>query len=143
MPENTIQKAHEIGQSIWFDFISRDLIDSGELKRLVESGVRGVTSNPSIFQSAISGSTDYDNSLIRYSAQASDSASIFELVAIDDVRDAATPDGDPDLGPGPNGARRKHLVQLRRDRRAQVIDLRPRELLPSKKHLRKIERLGH
>jgi len=91
---NTIQKAHEIGQSIWFDYISRDLTDSGELKRLVESGVRGVTSNPAIFQNAISGSNDYynsliRNSLIRYSAQASDSAGIFELVAIDDVRDAA------------------------------------------------------
>ena len=86
---NTIQKAPEIGQSIWFDYISRDLTDSGELKRLVESGVRGVTSNPAIFQNAISGSNDYYNSLIRYSAQASDSAGIFELVAIDDVRDAA------------------------------------------------------
>lgn len=86
---NTIQKAHEIGQSIWFDYISRDLTDSGELKRLVECGVRGVTSNPVIFQNAISGSNDYYNSLIRYSAQASDSAGIFELVAIDDVRDAA------------------------------------------------------
>ncbi len=87
--QNTIWQAHAVGQSIWFDFISRDLIDSGKLKRLVESGVRGVTSNPAIFQSAISGSNDYDNSLIRYSAQASDAAGIFELVAIDDVRDAA------------------------------------------------------
>jgi transaldolase len=86
---NTIWQANEIGQSIWFDFISRDLIDSGKLKLLVESGVRGVTSNPAIFQSAISGSSDYDNSLIRYSTQASDAAGIFELVAIDDVRDAA------------------------------------------------------
>ena len=89
MPDNTIQKAHEIGQSIWFDYISRDLIDSGELKRLVDSGVRGVTSNPSIFQSAISGSSDYDYSLVRYSTQAPDAVGIFELVAIDDVRDAA------------------------------------------------------
>ncbi|MDP6823001.1 MAG: transaldolase [Dehalococcoidia bacterium] len=92
MPENagnTIQKAHAAGQSIWFDYISRDLIDSGELKRLVESGVRGVTSNPAIFQNAISGSSDYDASLTRYSAEASDPASIFEFLAIDDVRDAA------------------------------------------------------
>jgi transaldolase/glucose-6-phosphate isomerase len=86
---NSIWQANEIGQSIWFDYISRNLIDSGELRGLVESGVRGVTSNPAIFQSAISGSSDYDNSLIRYSAQASDAAGIFELVAIDDVRDAA------------------------------------------------------
>lgn len=86
---NSIWQANEIGQSIWFDYISRNLIDSGELRGLVESGVRGVTSNPAIFQSAISGSSDYDNSLIRYSAQASDAAGIFELMAIDDVRDAA------------------------------------------------------
>jgi transaldolase/glucose-6-phosphate isomerase len=86
---NSIWQANEIGQSIWFDYISRNLIDSGELRGLVETGVRGVTSNPAIFQSAISGSSDYDNSLIRYSAQASDAAGIFELVAIDDVRDAA------------------------------------------------------
>ncbi len=86
---NTIQQAHAIGQSIWFDYISRDLIDSGELERLVESGVRGVTSNPAIFQNAISGSSDYDASLTRYSVDASDAAPIFELLAIDDVRDAA------------------------------------------------------
>ena len=43
---NTIQQAHAVGQSIWFDYISRDLIDSGKLRRLVETGVRGVTSNP-------------------------------------------------------------------------------------------------
>ena len=86
---NTIQLAHEVGQSIWLDYISRDLIDSGELRRLVETGVRGVTSNPAIFQSAISGSNDYDASLIRYRAETSDPARIFELLAIDDVRDAA------------------------------------------------------
>lgn len=86
---NTIQQAHALGQSIWFDYISRDLIDSGELRRLVDNGVRGVTSNPSIFQSAISGSSDYDASLSRYSAETSDTARIFEMLAIDDVRDAA------------------------------------------------------
>ncbi|MCH7642442.1 MAG: transaldolase [Chloroflexi bacterium] len=86
---NTIQQAHAVGQSIWLDYISRDLIDSGKLRQLVETGVRGVTSNPSIFQSAISGSSDYDTSLARYSAKTSDSARIFEMLAIDDVRDAA------------------------------------------------------
>jgi transaldolase len=88
-PGNTIQQAHAVGQSIWFDYISRDLIDSGELKKLVDSGVRGVTSNPAIFQNAISGSSDYDASLARYAADNPDPASIFELLAIDDVRDAA------------------------------------------------------
>ena len=49
------------GQSVWLDYIRRNLIRSGELKRMVqEDGVRGVTSNPTIFEKAIAGSTDYD-----------------------------------------------------------------------------------
>src|ERR1700757_2216265 len=52
------------GQSVWLDFISRKLICNGDLKRLVENdGVRGVTSNPTIFEKAIVGSTDYDQTL--------------------------------------------------------------------------------
>jgi transaldolase len=54
----------EQGQSVWLDYISRGLLRSGELKRMVEEdGVRGVTSNPTIFDKAISGSADYDESL--------------------------------------------------------------------------------
>lgn len=52
------------GQSVWLDYIRRNLIRSGELKRMVEEdGVRGVTSNPTIFEKAIAGSTDYDEAL--------------------------------------------------------------------------------
>ena len=57
-------------QSVWLDFISRQLIRSGELKRLVEEdGLRGVTSNPTIFEKAIGGSADYDDSLREMLAQ--------------------------------------------------------------------------
>jgi len=50
------------GQSVWLDFIRRNLITSGELKRLIDQdGLRGITSNPSIFEKAITGSTDYTN----------------------------------------------------------------------------------
>jgi transaldolase/glucose-6-phosphate isomerase len=64
MKENPIQKLKEIGQSIWLDNLSRHIIDSGELKRLIEEdGLTGITSNPTIFQKAISGSKDYDASL--------------------------------------------------------------------------------
>ena len=54
-------KLHELanlGQSIWLDYISRSLITSGELQKLVDQGLRGVTSNPSIFEKAIVGSVD-------------------------------------------------------------------------------------
>lgn len=64
MKENPIKKLKEIGQSIWLDNLSRHIIDSGELKRLIEEdGLTGITSNPTIFQKAISGSKDYDASL--------------------------------------------------------------------------------
>ena len=52
-----------IGQSIWLDFISRELIRNGELKALIKTGVRGVTSNPVIFEKAISDSSEYDEQI--------------------------------------------------------------------------------
>ena len=61
-------KLHELaglGQSVWLDYISRPLIVSGELQKLVERGLRGVTSNRTIFEQAIAGSTDYDEDLKR------------------------------------------------------------------------------
>ena len=61
--ENNILKARNLGQSIWLDSISRDMLRSGELKKLVEMGVGGVTSNPSIFEKAIAESDTYDESL--------------------------------------------------------------------------------
>ncbi|MGD0626115.1 MAG: transaldolase [Thermodesulfobacteriota bacterium] len=64
MREELREKLREIGQSFWLDNLSRDLIHSGELKRLIEEdGVTGITSNPTIFQKAISGSKDYDASI--------------------------------------------------------------------------------
>ena len=61
---NPLKELGEQGQSIWLDYIRRNLIRSGELKRMVEEdGIRGVTSNPTIFEKAIAGSTDYDDAL--------------------------------------------------------------------------------
>jgi transaldolase len=60
---NSIQRIAELGQSIWYDNISRGLIRRGELKAMVEQGCLGVTSNPTIFDKAISGSADYDEEL--------------------------------------------------------------------------------
>jgi transaldolase len=64
MKADLLKKLQEIGQSIWLDNLSWDLINSGELKRLIsEDGITGITSNPTIFQKAISGSKDYDASV--------------------------------------------------------------------------------
>jgi transaldolase len=58
-----LRKLQEIGQSAWIDSISRDDLENGNLQRLIEEGVVGVTSNPTIFQKAISGSSLYDDQL--------------------------------------------------------------------------------
>ncbi len=61
MKTNPLKKLTELGQSIWLDFINRDLITSGKLQQLIEEdGLRGLTSNPSIFEKAFSESNDYD-----------------------------------------------------------------------------------
>ncbi len=84
-----IQKTTELGQSIWLDYIRRDLIESGALARMIEiEGIRGVTSNPSIFQSAISGSELYSPDIRRMAQAGWDAASIFDRIAIDDIRAA-------------------------------------------------------
>jgi transaldolase len=60
---NVLQRLEQLGQSIWYDNISRSLIHSGELERMVKEGLLGVTSNPTIFDKAITGSTDYDTQI--------------------------------------------------------------------------------
>lgn len=62
---NPIQELRRLGQSLWLDNIRRQLITSGELARLRDEGITGVTSNPTIFEKAVSGSTDYDEALVR------------------------------------------------------------------------------
>ncbi len=78
------------GQSFWLDNISRDLIASGRLQRLIgEDGLKGITSNPAIFEKAIAGSTDYDADILRMAAQDRNAVEIYEALAISDIRDAA------------------------------------------------------
>src|SRR4051812_3584345 len=80
----------EAGTSVWLDQIRRGMIESGELKRLVdEDSLRGVTSNPAIFEKAILGSTDYDDQVKELSEQGLDSRGIYEELAIKDVQLAA------------------------------------------------------
>jgi transaldolase len=83
-------RAHD--QSIWLDYIRRDLLASGGLERLVrEDGLRGVTSNPTIFEKAIAGSADYDGAIRRLLAGARDldAQGLYERLAIDDIQRAA------------------------------------------------------
>lgn len=74
------------GQSVWQDDISRDMIRSGEIQRIVDTGVRGLTSNPSIFEKAIAAGSAYDDDVARLAAEGRDAAAIFEAVAVDDIR---------------------------------------------------------
>ena len=84
-----IQETRKLGQSIWLDYIRRDLIESGDLKKRIDAGeIYGVTSNPSIFQSAISSSELYSSDVRRLAQAGWDSERIFDRLAIDDIRAA-------------------------------------------------------
>ncbi len=86
---NPIQRVHNLGQSIWLDYIRRDLIESGELAARIASGeVRGVTSNPTIFEKAIAGSDLYTADLRAMTQAGWETEWIFEALSIDDIRAA-------------------------------------------------------
>ena len=86
---NPLQGLQALGQSVWFDNIRRGFIRSGELQRLVDLGVSGLTSNPSIFEKAITGSSDYDEALLDLALAGNSATEIFESLAIEDIRDAS------------------------------------------------------
>jgi transaldolase len=83
-----LRELSEAGQSVWIDYLSRDIIQSGELQRLIDEGVVGVTSNPTIFQTAISHSSLYDEQLQEVSREKDDPKEIFLELAREDIRDA-------------------------------------------------------
>ena len=86
---NPLRDLHRFGVSVWYDYISRSLITSGELARLIkEDGVRGVTSNPAIFEKAIGGSSDYDSAIRRLAKPKQTPQELFELLAVEDIREA-------------------------------------------------------
>jgi transaldolase/glucose-6-phosphate isomerase len=88
---NPLERLHEAGQAIWLDFLSRRFIAEGGLKKLVEQdGLAGVTSNPSIFEKAIAGSTDYDPALkATLSRGDRDVMALYEALAVEDIQNAA------------------------------------------------------
>lgn len=88
MTGNPPVDVQEFGQSIWYDNISRALLQNGEIERLVqEDGVLGITSNPTIFENAISGSSIYDKEIASHLE--ADVNTIFEAIAIEDIRAGA------------------------------------------------------
>jgi len=89
MPESRLHKVADRGQSVWFDTLSRNLVHSGELKRMMkEDAVTGVTSNPSIFQKALSEGDAYDAQIQELYAETDDVTEIFFRLALEDIRDA-------------------------------------------------------
>ena len=90
MKNNPIIKLQTLGQSIWLDYIRRDLIVSGELRRLIkEDGLRGMTSNPSIFEKAIADSHEYDDDIGSMVLEGKSVKTIYETLSQRDVQSAA------------------------------------------------------
>ncbi|MFN2459583.1 MAG: transaldolase, partial [Candidatus Velthaea sp.] len=83
-----MQQLSDVGQSVWLDNIRRSMFQSGELRRLIDQGLRGMTSNPTIFEKAIGHGDDYDEQLRTLVSQATDPGTLFEKLAIADMRSA-------------------------------------------------------
>lgn len=81
---NRIRRLEELGQSLWLDFIDRKLLVSGDLQRRIDEGLRGLTSNPSIFQKAIAGSNDYVD-LIRSAPPTESDEGVYERLTVRDL----------------------------------------------------------
>lgn len=90
LQENPIKQLATLGQSVWLDYIRRDLMESGELRRLIEiDGIRGMTSNPAIFGKAIVGSTGYTAEITSMADRGMDALAIYEAISQHDVQMAA------------------------------------------------------
>ncbi len=89
MTRNPVRELGRLGQSIWYDFITRELMASGTLTRLIrDDGLRGMTSNPTIFEKAINGSRNYDDDIRRLASLGRSAREIFEALTITDVQAA-------------------------------------------------------
>ncbi len=86
---NTIQSLYDMGQSIWCDNLSRRMLDAGELRRWIDQGVGGVTSNPTILMKAVTGTADYDRLFDTLLRSTDDLVSLYEGLVLPDIADAA------------------------------------------------------
>lgn len=89
MKVTPIQELLELGQSIWLDNINRAMIENGALKKMITQGLRGVTSNPSIFHAAISSTNEYDQRIAALFAQEKSIFEIYDELTVKDIQDAA------------------------------------------------------
>ncbi len=90
MTGNPLQRLNALGQSIWYDYIRRDLFTSGRLEKMIrEDGLTGMTSNPTIFQKAIADSDLYDEDMRRFAGEGKDTYRVFEALEVQDVQRAA------------------------------------------------------
>ncbi|MFO8037512.1 MAG: transaldolase [Anaerolineales bacterium] len=88
MERTKLHELKDLGQSVWLDFIRRSFLDSGELREYVQRGLRGVTSNPSIFDKAISGGDEYDQTIADLAGQRKSTQEIYETLAVEDIQNA-------------------------------------------------------
>jgi len=86
MEGTKIHELNELGQSVWLDFVQRSLIRSGDLQDYVELGLSGITSNPAIFEKAISKSTDYDDQMEQLAEEGKNPQEIYEALTVEDAR---------------------------------------------------------
>ena len=86
---NALGEIGRLGQSVWYDNIRRGLISSGELQRLIDLGVTGLTSNPTIFQKAIAESADYDDEMLDLVREGKTTDQIYETLVVEDIRAAS------------------------------------------------------
>jgi len=85
-----LEKLESYRQSVWLDYIRRDIIQNGQLKNLIEQyGIRGVTSNPAIFEKAIDDSNVYDEDIDRLIKQGKNAQEIYEILTVRDIQEAA------------------------------------------------------
>ncbi len=90
MKNNPLKELNTFGQSVWLDYIRRDMIKTGKLKSYIDKdGIRGITSNPTIFEKAIAGSSDYDDPLMRLRAEGKTDTEILDELTIQDIQMAA------------------------------------------------------
>jgi transaldolase len=88
--ETTLEKLESYGQSVWLDYIRRDMMRSGRLKEFIERyGIRGVTSNPAIFEKAIDDSNDYDDDISELIGQGRTAREIYQILTVQDIQEAA------------------------------------------------------
>ena len=87
-PKTKMRTLLDLGQSVWLDYLHRKMTRSGDLRALIDDGLRGMTSNPTIFEHAIASSTTYDDEFTVL-ASAKTNREVFEAIAIEDVREAA------------------------------------------------------